>query len=153
MKNFKDCLKMTLVYPYYCSFSLQIYNCLFNVSLIFIFHSLLQIRTDFWPNWLGAAVTPWYCNREVLCSNVYWDTGYHDWSSSWFSPSSPGKIQGQYLGLDHYHFLPNPFRYIIHQSSYVGLFYRDVLIDDLSLFLLSFWPSVRALYSLTQACI
>jgi hypothetical protein len=79
------------------------------------------LRTKCWGEYLKPnVVVKWLTLvlriREVPGSNLGQQTGYPDWSFSWFPSVSPGKCCNMYLQLGHDRFLPNPFQVIIHVS-------------------------------------
>jgi hypothetical protein len=59
----------------------------------------------------GVVVTLQNYIREVLASNVGWDTGYSDWVSNSF-PQTLQTTSRIIQGLGYDSFLPNPFQFI-----------------------------------------
>jgi hypothetical protein len=64
-------------------------------------------------DWLTAML--YTCVKEVLGSNLEWDTSYPDWGVAWFSSASPGNYWGCAL-ISPWRFRPKPFQFIIHHS-------------------------------------
>jgi hypothetical protein len=75
------------------------------------------------------------CIQEILSLNLNQDTGCPDWGSLWFFSVPSGKCQEYISGYDH--FLPNPFQFFIHKSSYSCLWciFIIMIFNTISLFL------------------
>jgi hypothetical protein len=78
---------------------------------------------------IGTAVTFWTCIWEVLGSNTSRDTAYLDWSFRGF-PQSLVRRYLDSISIAHNRFLPNPFRFSIHQSYHLALYGLLVDIDN-----------------------
>lgn len=78
-------------------------------------YSVLYIPTEARPDRDDVVIMLWIRIRNVLFSNLGWDTGFHDWNFWWFCQSihANDRIIQQ---LGHNYFLPNPFLFIIQQS-------------------------------------
>jgi hypothetical protein len=61
-------------------------------------------------------------------SNICPQSGSSDWDFSWFYSVPPGECRNSILQLGHDSFLPNPFQFITHLSSYQS-----------TLYILSYW--------------